>query len=98
MVCSIAFSAWGGRAHTHRAASVKSVQFVRKKATHGICEKIACTRGIRVPLSLRSYMSFMLFCLKLHCAAILSILLFCLKESRAVSHDTARAKRDIIKT
>ncbi|EGQ17685.1 hypothetical protein HMPREF9136_0029 [Prevotella dentalis DSM 3688] len=28
----------------------------------------------------------------------MSILLFCLKESRAVSHDTARAKRDIIKT
>ena len=73
MVCSIAFSAWGGRAHTHRAASVKSVQSVRKKATHGICEKIACTRGIRVPLSLRSYMSFMLFCLKPHCAAIYSI-------------------------
>ncbi|EGQ17244.1 hypothetical protein HMPREF9136_0185 [Prevotella dentalis DSM 3688] len=28
----------------------------------------------------------------------MSFLLFCLKESRAVSHDTVRAKRDIIKT
>ena len=92
MVCSIAFSAWGGRAHTHRAASVKSVQSVRKKATHGICEKIACTRGIRVPLSLRSYMFKYVVLSKTPPRSYMSILLFCLKESRAVSHDTARAK------
>ena len=37
-------------------------------------------------------------CAPFHRAAICPHLLFCLKESRAVSHDIARAKRDIIKT
>ena len=66
---------------TLRAASVKSVQSVRKYHAWNLRENV--TYGIRVPLSIAQlYVQYV----------VLS------KKSRAVSHDTAHAKRDIIKT